>query len=575
MRRLLAILLAAVPSLLTAQQRDSASQQRLPRDIRREVMDRWNAGAAVRSSGRFDLDEGRQITGDVAVQEGPVIIAGHVTGSVLAINADVEFRPSGRIDGDLLVIGGAVRGRNAESVAGEIRIYRQPLAYHVDGERIVVDRAESPDDEDGWWHRVQGDRAASWSDPIRISESGPYNRVEGLPVQIGPTVYEKRSWCSFRLDVSAILRSGTSFGTKNGNEDIGHNARAEFRTGPDGGQRSGLALGGRLFNAVDGVETWQLSDLETALASFVFHRDYRDYFQRHGAAAYTTFFARPDVSLTASLSDERWGSRNLIGPFTLFHDAEPWRPNPSFDEGRLHVFNATARADTRTDPIDPWSGWYAVADVERGSGDLNVVAPTTDGRATVPGPITYSRGFLDLRRYNRLSRQSQLNMRVVFGGTLSGDPLPLERRLSVDGPGALPGYGFREERTGPDVGTCSLNASVAGRPVECDRIALAQIEYRGNLHFVFGGDWDDSSIRYGSSHGDADWVLFADAGRGWLVGDSASALTYSRNQLPPLSTFRSDVGLGVEVGTVGVYAAKSMAPPIEPLRFFVRLRRRF
>src|SRR5579859_1683312 len=96
MRRLLTIALVVLPSILRAQQPDSSDVRRPPRDVRREAMDRWNAGAALRSSGRLDLDEGRQITGDVAVQQGPLTIAGHVTGSVLAINADVDFRPTGR-----------------------------------------------------------------------------------------------------------------------------------------------------------------------------------------------------------------------------------------------------------------------------------------------------------------------------------------------------------------------------------------------------------------------------------------------------------------------------------------------
>jgi hypothetical protein len=168
-------------------------------------------------------------------------------------------------------------------------------------------------------------------------------------------------------------------------------------------------------------------------------------------------------------------------------------------------------------------------------------------------------------------------MRVVLGGWLGGDPLPLERRLSVDGPGALPGYDFRNPTTGVDAGTCS-NGFVPGQPAECDRIALAQVEYRGDLRLDFMSFWggEDWPRRYHSAHGDVVWVLFADAGRGWLVGTPAvPGLTYGASAIPPLSTLRSDIGLGLDFAGIGIYAAKSASPPNEPINFFVRLRHRF
>jgi len=41
--------------------------------------------------------------------------------------------------------------------------------------------------------------------------------------------------------------------------------------------------------------------------------------------------------------------------------------------------------------------------------------------------------------------------------------------------------------------------------------------------------------------------LFADAGRGWRVGARDNGLTYSRTSFPPLSTFRSDIGFGLDI----------------------------
>jgi hypothetical protein len=171
---------------------------------------------------------------------------------------------------------------------------------------------------------------------------------------------------------------------------------------------------------------------------------------------------------------------------------------------------------------------------------------------------------------------------VVGAGWLSGDPLPLERRVSVEGVDVLPGFDFRTPAVANDVGTCSGIISAPGRPAECDRIALAQVEYRHEMHFDWGGDWDadraDAPARHhwGSVHSDAAWVVFFDGGRGWLVNESpapGSTLEYKRGAIPPLGTFRTDVGAGLDFGSVGVFIAKALSDPHEPPNLFVRLKR--
>jgi hypothetical protein len=221
-------------------------------------------------------------------------------------------------------------------------------------------------------------------------------------------------------------------------------------------------------------------------------------------------------------------------------------------------------------------------------GTLQRVSLTASTGVTTPVPTIYSRGFLDLRRYNRVSPDAQLNLRALIGGWMSGDPLPMERRLSVDGPGVMPGFGFRSDRSGADLGTCNVGISYPGQPALCDRIALFQAEYRGDLHFDFQPDWeshDDAAVegargdapraRAHHFHRDGTWVLFADAGRGWLVGEPDGTLTYASGRIPPLNTFRSDIGGGLDFGGVGFYLAKALSDSGEPLRFFIRLRHRF
>jgi len=70
-------------------------------------------------------------------------------------------------------------------------------------------------------------------------------------------------------------------------------------------------------------------------------------------------------------------------------------------------------------------------------------------------------------------------------------------------------------------------------------------------------------------------VAFVDAGRGWLVGEREGDLRYSSGSLPPLGSYRTDVGLGLDLGVAGIYFAKAVSTPKEPANFFIRIHNRF
>jgi hypothetical protein len=504
------------------------------------------------------------VLGDVAVLNGPVTIGGHVTGRVLAINADVILKRGARIDGDLLVVGGEVEEAEGVQIGGETRVYHPPLRYTQQGDQLVAQLEESTDDQ--WWRRWER-RGRRNFNRLEIANAGVYNRVEGLPIRIGPVLYRDQGWGHLRLDATAIVRTASSFtGSK---ADVGHDVHGEVRIG----RQFGATMGGRLFDMVDGVEQWQLSDAEVGLSSFLFHRDYRDYYGRHGGRIFAALRATDNADLTLSYGDERWRSRDSRNPFAVSLNDNGWRDNPRVDEGRFHLANLTLRIDTRNDDFNPWAGWYLLADYERGTGQIDVLAPTSAGlRASTPGPTRYQRAFVDLRRYNRLAPNSALNLRLVLGGWLSGDALPVERRLSIDGPGTVPGFDFRVSG-GTDVGTCATGVPIIGRPAQCERISLAQLEYRSDIRISFSDGVSPS--RRTRFRADGAWVFFADAGRGWLVNAPGSPLNFNRHELPPLSSYRTDIGGGLDFDQFGIYVAKALSEPAEPLNVFLRIRHRF
>ena len=593
--------LAAAGGPAFAQERDSARTEParadafgLPRHVALDAVERYNRPSALRASGSLDIPAEQEVSGDVAVLSGPLTIAGRVRGSVVVINGDVYLRPGARVDGDLFVVGGVIEGQRDGRIGGAVAWYPQALAYRQQGELLVVDREGL--DEGRHIRRLLRLYQNSTS-KISLTTEGPYNRVEGLPIYLGPTLRQRTDWGRVRVEAYGILRTANDLAWDSDN--LGHDVRAEVQLGEGGG----LALGGRLYDVVSAVEDWQLSDTEVGLASFFLHRDFRDYYGRHGATAYVRLFAGPAVALTLSYADERWNARGVRDPFTLFRDADPWRPNPRTDEGRFRVGHATVTVDTRNDVEDPWVGWLITADVERGESGAARLAetsfgvrpePSLDPRTAPATPVSYTRVFLDLRRYNRVSPEGQLNLRLVLGGWAGGDPLPLQRRLSLGGAGTLPGYDFRDRAVGePDMLTCSTPAPIespaawpqpVGAPAQCERVALVQVEYRGELRVTIGDSDDVEPAGRGRRrrwpwlgyHRVGQWVVFADAGRGWLVnGRRETGLRFGRAEIPSPKTFRTDVGAGLDFDALGFFVAKSTSDFGEPANFFVRVRHRF
>jgi len=432
--RLLRVLLAlcgasmAFTSTAAAQQTDTVATNELPRDVAREVVALYNATTTLRVADQVEIPADSVVRGDVAVLEGPVIVAGRITGRLLAINADVLLRRGARIDGDLLVVGGEVEGSEGATIGGELRVYHPPLRYTREGE-ILAAVTDGPRVIEPWWQRFERGGKPN-SNRLEIASAGAYNRTEGLPVKIGPVLYRDQGWGYLRLNADAILRTSSSFTSSTA--DVGHLVRGEVRVG----RRYGVTLGGELFDVADGVEDWQLSDIEAGLASFLFRRDYRDYYGRHGGRIVAALRATDNADLTLSYGDERWSPRPTRNPPTLFNGERSWRENPVLDAGRFHRAEARLRVDTRNDTFNPWAGWYVLAEYERSTGVITDAGATSAGvRIDGVGSVHYQRGFLDVRRYNRLAPNAALNVRGVLGGWLGGSALPLERRLSIDGPG--------------------------------------------------------------------------------------------------------------------------------------------
>lgn len=558
---------------LSAQER-SRRVGSVPREVSREAVAIYNAATTKRAKGDYTVAPGDTIRGDLAVLDGRARIEGVITGHVVVLNGDALLARTGRIDGNLTVLGGTFESPDRPAVAGEIRVWSARLRYHADADSLVAD---SNSDLFTRWSRWQRDDPNGSQSQLFLTTAHTYNRVEGLPIYLGPRLRVRNGNTAVEAELFGIFRTGNSLDFIR--ENLGHRVRLELRQG----RRAGALAGARIYDEVDPVEDWQLSDTEVGLSSYLVTRDYRDYWQRHGGTGYVGLFGPANTELRASFGEERWTSRRMRGVPSLFNADIPWRVNPRTDEGVMRLFRLTGALDTRNRADDPRSGWYLRGEFERGTGTLDVIAPVTaDVRPAPLGDITYGRAFFDLRRYNRLGPNAQLNVRAVAGGWVSGDPLPLQRRVAVSGLDALPGFDFRQMVGTADVGTCASGEEATyiglGRPAQCERMLLLQAEWKGDFRidpFGRGDDFGDRRWAAGRFRADGAWVLFVNSGRGWLVGESAGEIRYPSGSLPPLNSWRTDVGGGFDFGSFGVYVAQAVSESTLKPNFYLRLGHRF
>jgi hypothetical protein len=474
------------------------------------------------------------------------------------------------VTADLIVVGGTATAAGGALVEGELREYREALPYRLAGEALeyapnLRNRLRNLGVQRTW---ATTDSRSS----LTIATGGTFNRVEGLPIVFGPLFdWRLRRNARVRLDALGVLRSAGDL--SDSRSDLGYMVRAEARLG----EERGIGAGIRAYDVVTAVEDWGLRGAEVGWGSFLLHLDYRDYYLTKGLAGYV--FAQPERPLQVAVELRRdWQSSvGARDPWTIFRNDQPWRSNPPIDDGHYVTLVGSATLDTRSDPRDPSSGWYLRGWLETSrSRDVTPqpdVPPLTRNPIPVDGSYAFSRLFLDARRYTRVSPSGRLNFRLLAGGWLGGDPLPLQRRLSLGGPDPMVGYAFRKRACNADI----TGASFAGVGVAaCDRMLALQVEYRGHLSL----NWSYNPSEDGDERPPLtqfwleglDLVVFGNAGQAWLVGSGPGRV--ASGEIPSLDEWIVDLGLGVDWGGFGVYVGKAITVG-EHARVTFRLDHRF
>ncbi len=543
---------------------DSTGQYVLPSAIVQELLRAYNDSGTTRIVGGFQLPAGAQLTGPLAVFRGSLRVSGEVIGRVTVINGDLIVDGGAHLAGDMLVVGGQILIREGARVEGRQRAYpiQARLTRNGNGLLAIPPPAQTLGD-------LASVRAPITTGHFRTDvglETGrTYNRIEGLPIIFGPSVTrEGLRDVEARLDARGIV--WTAPDKTDRRSEFGYSARLEFRLGTE----RRLAVSGHAYRMIAPIEEQPLSRSEGGWAGFLLQRDYRDFYQAQGAAGHLSYNLGSGLTIGTSIRYEAERSVPAGDPISLFRNTV-WRPNPLVDDGHYTTWRVGLDLDTRNEPVSPTSGWLVRTYWEqtRSNDAAPVSLPSEVRNPIAPGRYASSRIMFDARRYARINPSVRAAIRVLGAGWISGDPLPVQRRLSLGGPDILPGYSFRSFNCVPP------SLVDPSQPALCDRMLATQLELRTRTHIGLPFASSDpyvSALQRLLAIREPDIVIFGDLGKSWITGEGPGRVPNDR--LPVLREWAADLGFGVDVGGIGFYLAQPLTGS-RPLLFSVRLQRRF
>jgi hypothetical protein len=432
-----------------AQQAPNLAAFDLPRDVERRLSLIVNDPETRRFDGASRIGEADTLAADVVAFDGPLTVAGRINGELIVLGGNVEFLEGSSVTGDVTVVGGVARGLDGVAVGGTFTSYSEGFELYHRGQRILAVNTRR-----GRWHR---ENENDWGNSTFAFRAGiNYNRVEGMPILFGPVIQTGGN-SPTRVEALGILRtaSGDLFDT----ERMGYQLRLEQFIGS-----KAFRVGGSFRSVIEPIESWNLTSLEASLATFLLHDDQRDYFEREGWGAYARWAPRSfPLDATVGYWDEDHAVRAARDPWTLFGDGG-WRQQPLIGEGSLRSVSGRIEYDGRNDDTYPSSGFFVSAQGTRGIGGSlalpqRFVLTADPDPAAIPAIAVNDRfntGLLDVRLYRRVGNDATLAFRAVGGGSIDGKAVPPQYQHALGGAGTMPGYGL----FGADCGARRLPVSL-------------------------------------------------------------------------------------------------------------------
>ena len=526
----------------------------IPDSVLARALAKFNDPVTLRAYGGAQINA--PIGGTLGVHAGDARIASRVDGDVVIINGSLRLDSSAVITGEIIVLGGRFYPDPGARYRLPVVAYPERASVRRTGNATLEPTSPTPSLRD-----LAG-RVSFQRGPLLVAprlDFGVYNRVEGLPLLIGPAIaWQVRPGLTARLDAELILR--TAQDPSGARDDTGWRLRAVADLAGERALRIGIEAGNEVVATADEP----LRPAESSLAALVLRRDHRDWLARRGTRAFVAWDARTGLTLEAGFGVARERSVPALDAFSILRGGETWRANPLVDDGRFTTVTAAVSWDTRDTPLTPRDGWWLRGGVQHTtSSELTPTLLPEQIRDPLPSDgYGAVEGWFDLRRYQRIDFRHAVHFRLAGEGWLGGDPLTVQRRHGLGGTDELFAYPFRAV-------TCDVRRRPdPAQPALCDRRMVAQVELRRRFDIGI-------STRigpYGLGIDQVDAVLLGDFGSAWLAGDGPGQVPAGRIQ--DIAEWRGMLGAGIDGGWFGLYLGQSVTDD-EPLHFTFRLQRRF
>ncbi|MCX5800230.1 MAG: BamA/TamA family outer membrane protein [Candidatus Eisenbacteria bacterium] len=274
-----------------------------------------------------------------------------------------------------------------------------------------------------------------------------------------------------------------------------------------------FSFGASVYLVTDSFDKELTGDVENSLSSLFLKKDYRDYFEREGAAVFVKQRFSRWNSVKVQYAEDTYGSVDAISKGLFYRHSRQFRENPAVDEGKWATVAAQYELDSRQDEqAGPTEHWHRLE--------------YESGRHQDEPCMEYTRLAADLRTYLNLNPGQYLSCRLKLGATPSGT-LPFQKEFCVGGIGTLAAHDYKE--------------------------------FRGDHMILFNAEYAIDVVKR------FQFIMITDVGKAWLGRDAL------KDQSLDL-----DVGIGVGLGEgVRVFAAKSPREEGSDVVWTLRLERTF
>jgi len=391
---------------------DSISQRRKRRTVPSDLESESNT---FTYEGNKTINESETVDGNVVVKGGDLTVYGKIDGDVLVVGGTLHVKDGGRITGNARVISGEVIREDGGRIDGYVDKTRSTTAgYREDRKRFT--------------------QPSTRFDPPWLNESAAlenlifrYNRVEGLFLGLGS---EKRYYWDGRKKFNSYGSVGFGFRSRAWRYNLGLVRQFPLR---DTNGDELLEIGVEGHNFTDSKDQWVIGVHENTAAAMLIHEDFRDYFARRGYSIHAAYYTRQDYingELKFAFLGDRYESMVNRTEWALFGGEKLFRLNPPIDDGVMKSMLTTVGFSTVSKTMLGQEGWNVTGSME-----------FTDRK--LGGDFSFGQYMLDVRRYQPVSTYDNFNIRLR-AGTAEGN-LPLQKQFEIGGLSTLHAFPFKSE----------------------------------------------------------------------------------------------------------------------------------